>query len=167
MNDKEYQLPINNGPNALHGGLSGFDKKIWTTTVMKDQIGLSMQYSASDGEEGYPSACDVTVEYVLMDNENTLEINYKATSDGPTVINMTNHAYWNLNGDFNKNGIANKSHSFQINADYFLPIDATSIPLGSLQSVINTPFDLRFVMLITAFPITLLMIGCFVQENGR
>ena len=113
--------------------------------MMKDRIGLSMQYSAADGEEGYPSACTVTVEYVLMESENTLEINYKATSDGPTVINLTNHAYWNLNGDFNKNGIANKSHSFQINADHFLPVDATSIPLGSVQSVDDTLFDLRFV----------------------
>ena len=112
---------------------------------MKDRIGLCMHYTAADGEEGYPSACAVTVEYVLNHRENTLEINYKATSDGPTVINLTNHAYWNLNGDFNKNSIVDQSHSFQINADYFLPIDATSIPLGSLQSVINTPFDLRFV----------------------
>lgn len=143
LNGKEYQLPINNGPNALHGGLSGFDKKVWTTRVMKNRIGVTMQYSAADGEEGYPSACHVTVEYVLGERGNTLEINYKATSDGPTVINLTNHAYWNLNGDFTKNSIADGSHSFQINADYFLPIDDTSIPLGSLQSVINTPFDLR------------------------
>merc|ERR1712048_363875 len=97
----------------------------------KDKIGLSLTYTSPDMEEGYPGECKVTVEYILSnDGSNALTINYNATTDAPTVINLTNHAYWNLNGDFNPNSIADGSHLFQINASYFTPTDETSIPLS-------------------------------------
>merc|ERR1712228_392741 len=145
LNGKKYKLAINNGPNALHGGIDNFSKKVWKTTVLKDKIGICLNYTSPNMEEGYPGECDVSVEYILSNNgSNALEINYKATTDAPTIINLTNHAYWNLNGDFDSHSIANSSHSFQINATYFCPIDSTSIPLsGSLQNVINSPFDFK------------------------
>eukprot|EP01084_Bolivina_argentea_P227522 384247_1 len=143
LNGKQYKLPINNGPNSLHGGIDNFSHKVWKTTILNDKIGLSLNYVSAHMEQGFPGELNVTVEYILL-NDNTLEINYRATTDSSTVLNLTNHAYFNLNGDFKSNGVADGSHLFQINANYFTPIDNTSIPIhGSLQSVINTLFDFR------------------------
>eukprot|EP01083_Nonionella_stella_P294133 1000128_1 len=143
LNGKEYQLPINNGPNSLHGGVDNFSNKVWETEILNDKIGISLSYTSPHMEQGYPGTCAVTVQYILQKDNNALSIHYSATTDAATVINLTNHAYFNLNGEFHKNSIADKSHSFQINADYVTPIDATSIPIGALQNVVNTPFDLR------------------------
>ena len=99
LNEKEYSLAVNNGPNSLHGGTKGFDKVIWAATEIKEDsiVGLELKYTSKDMEEGYPGNLSVTVVYKL-DNDNALSIDYTATTDKPTVINLTNHSYFNLTG---------------------------------------------------------------------
>ena len=144
LNNKEYNLPINNGPNCLHGGINNFAKKVWNVKILKNEIGINLHYLSKDGEEGFPGNLDLNVKYVLNKNENKFEIIYEAITDKTTILNLTNHSYFNLNGDFTKNSILNKSHSFQLNADYFLPINDVSIPISSeLMNVVNTPFDFK------------------------
>ena len=144
LNNKEYNLAINNGPNTLHGGIEHFGRKIWNVTVLKDKIGVDLQYLSKDGEEGYPGNLDVHVEYTLNSDKNTLEIIYTATTDKSTIINLTNHSYFNLNGDFLTNSVVNNSHSFQLNCDYLVPINNVSMPLSSeFMDVTNTAFDFR------------------------
>ena len=140
LNDQEYALPINNGPNALHGGLKGFDKVIWKTTEIKKDstVGLELTYTSKDGEEGYPGNLDVKITYTLS-NDNALLIEYSATTDKPTVINLTNHSYFNLSG-LKKNIL---DHEITIKADSIVAVDATLIPTGKLRAVEGTPFDLR------------------------
>lgn len=133
-----YQLATNNGVNHLHGGVKGFDKVVWEASVPSDSIAsLTLHYLSKDGEEGYPGNLDVTVTYTLTD-DNELLIDYSATTDKTTVINLTNHSYFNLTGSV-KNNIL--SHTLQIAADRYTPVDDGLIPTGALQAVAGTPFD--------------------------
>lgn len=138
LNGKEYKLFINNGPNSLHGGEKGFDKKIWDSKV--DNGKVVFEYKSKDGEEGYPGNLIVEASYELNDN-NQLVLEYKAKSDQDTIINLTNHTFFNLLGQESEKDVLN--HEIQINSDYFIPIDDYSIPLGHLEKVENTPMDFR------------------------
>ena len=139
LNGVEYKLAVNNGENHLHGGLKGFDKVIWTGRSRQTPAGpaVILSYLSKDGEEGYPGNLRVTMTYTLT-NSNELKINYTATTDKDTVINLTHHSYFNLLGEGNGNVL---NHQMKINADYFVPTDAGSIPLGELKKVDGTPFD--------------------------
>ncbi len=139
LDGKQYTLATNNFPNSLHGGVKGFDKVIWNPTFMVSPEGpaLKLKYLSHDGEEGYPASLDVTVIYTLTD-DNALRVEYTATTDRDTVINLTQHSYFNLAG---RGDIL--SHSVMINADRFTPVDATLIPTGELRPVEGTPFDFR------------------------
>lgn len=137
IGDSTYTLAINNGKNALHGGLKGFDKQVWEATTVDSVPALTLHYMSKDGEEGYPGNLHVTVVYTLSD-ENELGIEYNATTDKPTVVNLTNHSYFNLTGN-SDNTILN--HVVKIDADAYTPVDATLIPTGVLQPVKGTPFD--------------------------
>lgn len=137
LNGVEYKVPVNNGENALHGGLRGFDKRVWQTSEVRDggNTGLSLTYVSKDGEEGYPGNLTAKVTYLLTD-DNELKINYEATTDKDTVLNLTNHSYFNLGG-----GGDILAHQVTLNADRFTPIDVGLIPTGELASVKGTPFD--------------------------
>lgn len=141
LDGKEYTLAVNDGPNALHGGLKGFDKQVWTAAPIEEAgvAGLKLRYVSPDGEEGYPGALTVTVTYLLT-NDNALEIRYEATADAPTVLNLTNHSYFNLDGAGTGDIL---DHEVMINADRFTPVDGTLIPTGELRPVKGTPFDFR------------------------
>jgi aldose 1-epimerase len=133
-----YTLSKNDGDNHLHGG---FSKRVWTAKDVSGRAGpaLELTYLSKDGEEGFPGALSVTVVYTLTD-QNELKIDYSATTDKDTVLNLTNHAYFNLAGQGNGDILPQK---IMIQADRFTPIDATSIPTGELRSVKGTPFDFR------------------------
>ncbi len=135
---KKYTLATNNGPNHLHGGNIGFDKKMWDFTVSqtKESSSVSLSLTSPDGEEGYPGELKVNVTYTLNDN-NELSIDYLATTDKKTIINLTNHSYWNLKG-VGQGTI--KNHTLFINADSYLPINETSIPTGEILPVKESPF---------------------------
>ena len=123
----EYTLAINNGPNHLHGGVVGFDKVVWEPTVENDSVpSLLLSYLSKDGDEGYPGNLNVDVHYTLTDQDE-LKIEYTATTDKKTVVNLTNHSYFNLTGD-----VANSilDHELQIDADHFTSVDSTLIPTG-------------------------------------
>jgi aldose 1-epimerase len=134
-----YTLATNNYPNALHGGPKGFDKRVWSASTHDTSDGqqLILNYLSKDGEEGYPGNLKVTATYTLM-RDNALRLEYEATTDKDTVINLTQHSYFNLSG---QGDILN--HRVEILADRFTPVDATLIPTGVLQPVENTPFDFR------------------------
>jgi aldose 1-epimerase len=131
-----YNVPKNDGPNALHGGLRGFDKRVWTARELPAGA-LELTYKSKDGEEGYPGNLTATVTYTLTD-DNRLRIHYVATTDRPTVVNLTNHSYFNLKGDGDILG-----HLVTLNADRYTPVDAGLIPTGELRAVEGTPFDFR------------------------
>ena len=139
LDGNTYNLAVNNGRNTLHGGLKGFDKVLWkAVSVDGEEPQLVLNYVSKDGEEGYPGTLSVEVIYTLTKN-NSLKIDYKATTDKATVINLTNHAYFNLAGVKTSTPILD--HEITLNADRFLPVDATLIPTGELKSVAGTPFD--------------------------
>ncbi|XP_074532110.1 galactose mutarotase [Halichoeres trimaculatus] len=138
---KEYKLDINNGPNALHGGLRGFNKAVWLGTAIDG--GVQLSHTSPDGDQGYPGEVQVSVSYTLQGE--TLTADYRARSTKTTPINLTNHAYFNLAGQ----GTADiYDHEVSINAQSYLPVDDTSIPTGEIRGVESTPFDLRKPVLI-------------------
>jgi aldose 1-epimerase len=138
LDGKEYKLAVNNGENALHGGLKGFDKVVWKVRHA-DAHALELGYLSRDGEEGYPGNLSVTVRYTLTD-ANELKLDYSATTDKTTVLNFTNHSYFNLAGEGNGDILAQQ---VTINADRFSPVDKGLIPAGEPRAVEGTPFDFR------------------------
>jgi aldose 1-epimerase len=140
LDGAEYSLPINNPPNSLHGGAVGFDKVLWTvagSSVTAAGPEVTLEYLSSDGDQGYPGNLHVTAVYTLTE-DNGLRLDFTATTDRATVVNLTNHSYFNLRGAGDVLG-----HVVQIQADRFTPVDATLIPTGELKSVEGTPFDFR------------------------
>jgi aldose 1-epimerase len=140
LDGKVYHLPVNNGPNSLHGGIKGFDKRVWTAKeIAGDEPGLELTYLSKDGEEGYPGNLQATVVYTLTKN-NGVKIDYSATTDKDTVINLTNHSYFNLAGEGNGDVL---KQVMWINSGEITPVDATQIPTGKIMKVDGTPFDFR------------------------
>src|ERR1700756_3508390 len=139
LNGAEYHLPINNNGNSLHGGTAGFDAKVWQASPQngRDSVSLKLQYVSPAGEMGYPGTLTTTVTYTV-DQKNELRINYHATTDAPTVINLTNHSYFNLAGEDTLDVYDQK---VTINADNYTPTDQTQIPTGQVAPVKGTPFD--------------------------
>ena len=141
LEGKEYTLNANDGPNTLHGGLKGFDKVVWEAdeNTPATQPSLSLSYLSRDGEEGYPGSLKAAVVYTLTDS-NELRIDYAATTDKPTVLNLTHHSYFNLAGAGSGEIL---SHELMLNADRFTPIDSGLITTGELKPVEGTPMDFR------------------------
>ena len=141
LGNQEYTLAVNNGVNHLHGGLKGFDKVIWDakTIVSDSTVSLELSYLSKDMEEGYPGNLETKVTYTL-NNKDELSVNYEATTDKPTIVNLTQHSYFNLTADFNQDI---SGHELVINADSFLPVDNTLIPTGEFRDVTGTPFDFK------------------------
>lgn len=137
IDGNQFQLPVNNGPNHLHGGLKGFDSVVWDV-IFCDKEKITLQYISPDGDQGYPGNLTSTVRYTVK--ANSLEIVFEATTDRPTVVNLTNHAYFNLNG---QGSGSVHDHDLMIHANYFTPVDSTLIPTGELKPVEGTPFDFR------------------------
>ena len=143
LDGHDHALPMNNGPNSLHGGLVGFDKRIWTVTpgpTSGSAVSAELTLISADGDQGYPGALTVRVTYTLS-SANAFTIRYRATTDKDTVLNLTNHAYFNLAGVGAPNGVCDQIMT--IDADHYTPTDATAIPLGAQASVAGTPFDFR------------------------
>ena len=143
-----YHLAVNNGPNSLHGGVRGFDKVVWNAEPFRNDgtEGVALEYTSPDMEEGYPGTLRARVTYTLTD-DNRLIVDYQATSDKPTPVNLTQHTYWNLAGDGRRDILA---HVLTINADSLTPVDSTLIPTGEISPVAGTPFDFRTPMPIGA-----------------
>jgi aldose 1-epimerase len=146
LNGVEYKLAQNNGENHLHGGIKGFDKVVWDAEEMKVDNGIALKlfYLSEDGEEGYPGKLSCTVIYTLT-NDNELKISYKAETDKGTVINLTNHSYFNLGGHDSGDILG---HEIMLKADHFLPVDAGLIPIGRIEPVKGTPMDFTTAMTI-------------------
>lgn len=138
LDGKEYELPRNNGDNCLHGGVSGFNEKVWEVTG-QTAYSVTMHYRSVDGEEGFPGTMDVSVTYAVT-RENALRITYEATSDKPTLCGFTNHAYFNLAGE--GSGRVD-DHVLQVLADEYTPFDPTACPTGEVLPVDGTPMDFR------------------------
>ena len=138
LDGKEFTLITNNGPNTLHGGKKGFQYVVWDAKQIGDSS-LELTYLSKDMEEGFPGNLNVTVTYTVT-NDNSLRIDYEATTDKATIVNLTNHAFFNLNGE--GSGSINE-HILMINAEKYTPVDSTLIPTGNLETVENTPFDFR------------------------
>jgi aldose 1-epimerase len=136
----EYSLAANKGGNHLHGGNKGFDKVVWDAEMVEGATpSLSLSYLSKDGEEGYPGNLQVSVRYSFND-DNELEIAYRATTDKATPVNLTNHSYFNLTGDVNNTILG---HTIWIDADHYTPINDSTIPTGEIRSVKDSPFDFR------------------------
>jgi aldose 1-epimerase len=136
LDGKKYSLPLNNGENSLHGGPHGFNNVVWTAKPIRD--GIELSYLSKDGEAGYPGNLSVIVRYTLVKSD--LRIEYSATTDKPTVVNLTNHSYFNLAGQ-GQGDILN--HQLTLHASRFTPVDANLIPTGELRPVESTPLDFR------------------------
>lgn len=136
LNDKNYQVPINNGENALHGGGSGFEDKVWDAEKV-DAATLVLRYHSIDGEQGFPGNLEVKVTYSITSKDG-LKMEYEASTDSPTIVNLTNHAFFNLNGEGSGSIV---DHRLQIYADQYTPVDEGLIPTGELKPVEGTPFD--------------------------
>lgn len=141
LDGRTYSLAINNGPNALHGGLQGFSRRVWTAAPFEtsEGVGLALTYVSEDGEEGYPGTLTARIRYTWTE-QNALRIDYAATTDAPTVLNLTNHSYFNLKDGGRTDALG---HQMQIFADHFTPVDPTLIPTGEIASIDGTPFDFR------------------------
>ena len=135
LDGRPYQVPPNDGPNALHGGPSGFDRRVWTLTSVTD--GVELRLVSPDGEMGFPGQLDVTVTYTVSGS--TLRLDYVARADAPTVVNVSNHAYFHLGGP----AATIEDHVLTVDASAYLPVDEQSIPLGPPAEVTGTPFDFR------------------------
>lgn len=144
LDDKVYTLYKNNGENTLHGGKKGFEDVVWDAHLIDDQV-LELTYLSKDMEEGFPGNLSVKVIYTLT-NDNQLKIGYEATTDKTTIVNLTNHAFFNLDGEDNRSTINN--HQLTIYADHYLPVNNNMIPTGEIAPVSNTPFDFRKSILI-------------------
>ncbi|MDX2246908.1 MAG: aldose epimerase family protein [Bacteroidia bacterium] len=144
LNGQTYSLAVNNGPNHLHGGLKGFDQKIWAAEPFSDEdgSGVILRYTSKDGEEGYPGNLSVKVTYTLT-NKNALKIDYEAVTDKTTVINLTNHAFFNLK-DCGLTSILD--HEIQLFADHFTPVNEVMIPTGEIRPVKGSPLDFSHAM---------------------
>lgn len=142
LDGRVYQLPINNGPNSLHGGTKGFDRVLWTISSVEQgpaSAAVSLRYVSPNGDQGYPGTLTATATYTLDDHDR-LRIEYRATTDAPTIVNLSNHTYWNLSGE-GSGSVMNEE--LMIPAAEFTPVDATQIPTGIFRSVAGTPFDFR------------------------
>lgn len=141
LDGKEYTVPVNDGPNSLHGGKLGFDKVVWTVDKVESGAtpSVTMTYVSPDGDQGYPGTLTATATYTLND-KNELIIEYTATTDKPTIVNITNHTYWNLAGEGSGSVMDQK---LMIAGDAYLPTDATAIPTGEVRGVAGTDFDFR------------------------
>ena len=141
LDGKTYQLPVNNGPNSLHGGTRGLDKVIWTAQQFEHphSAGVVLTHVSPDGDQGYPGRLSLRVTYTL-DDENRLTVDYHATTDKATPINISQHSYFNLTGGAKRDILA---HVLQLDASRYTPVDSTLIPTGELPSVAGTPFDFR------------------------
>jgi aldose 1-epimerase len=141
LDGKTYKLATNNGPNALHGGIKGFDKVVWAAQQFKSDsgVGVVLTHTSPDGDEGYPGTLNAKVTYTLTDRDE-LAIDYEATTDKATPVNLTNHSYWNLAGEGARDILG---HVLTIESSAIVPVDSTLIPTGSLMPVAGTPFDFR------------------------
>jgi aldose 1-epimerase len=139
LDDQTYNLAVNDGENHLHGGIKGFDKIVWTADnyITPDGAVVKLTYTSKDLEEGYPGNLEAEVVYILT-NDNELKIDYKATTDKKTIVNLTNHSYFNLTGNTKRDIL---DHSLTLAASKFLPVDKTLIPTGEMKDVKGTPFD--------------------------
>lgn len=155
LDGHEYHIPTNDGPNALHGGTTGFNKRVWDAKDVSQNgtPALELHYLSPDGEEGFPGNLNVTVRFSLG-NKNDLRIDYFATTDKDTVLNLTNHSYFNLGGAGSETAL---NHKLTIMADKFTPVDSNLIPTGSLESVAGTPFDFR----------TATVVGSRINDNNE
>lgn len=142
LDGRQYTLAINNPPNALHGGVKGFDKRLWKIVKVTDGpvASVTLSYTSADGEEGYPGEMTVTATYSLNE-KNELSIDYAAVTTKPTIVNITNHSFFNLAGEASRRTIYD--HVLTIPAETTTPVDATLIPSGDLRPVAGTPFDFR------------------------
>lgn len=141
LDGKQYNVPVNNGPNSLHGGKIGFDKVIWNVDKVESGTtpSVTLSYVSPDGDQGYPGKLTATATYSL-DDRNELTIEYTATTDAPTIVNITNHTYWNLAGEGSGSVMDQR---LMIAGDAYLPTDATAIPTGEVRHVAGTDFDFR------------------------
>jgi len=142
LDGKTYQLPINNGPNSLHGGTAGFGQAAWTVVkvVSGPEASVTLRYVSPDGDQNYPGQVTATATYSLNES-NELTVDYRATTDSPTIVNISNHAYWNLAGEASGQSILDQF--LTIPAEAYTPVDETQIPTGELRPVAGTPFDFR------------------------